>query len=138
MVYFAAKGSHKKAKEAEEAKTKVEEAISEIQAQIEVLPLVLGTVKARKYAIGQLCNALISDILKFTRIIRPRGIFSVVKQKLLSLLGKNPYTLEQSEALGQLNLSVTRFLVGFRINDESGQNAKTGNQLSELQDSGPA
>lgn len=128
MIYFAAKGSHKKAKEVEEAKTKVEETISEIGKQIEALPLVLGTVKARKYEIGQLCDALISDILKFTRIIRPRGILSMVKQKFLSLLGKNLYTPEQSEALGQLNLSITRFLAGFRISDESGQSAKTENQ----------
>lgn len=128
MVYFAAKGSHKKAKEAEEAKTKVAEAISEIRKQIEALPLALGTVKARKHEIDQLCYALISDILKFTRIIRPRGIFSVMNQKFLSLLGKNPYTPEQSEALGQLNLSITRFLAGFQVSDKSGQNAKMGNQ----------
>lgn len=126
MVYFAAKGSHKKAKEAEEAKIKVEVAITEIRMQIETLPVVLGTVKARKYEISQLCYALISDILKFTRIIRPRGIFSMMKQKFLSLLGKNPYTPEQSDALVQLNQSITHFLAGFRISDELEQNGKSG------------
>jgi hypothetical protein len=120
MVFFAAKSSHKKAKEAEEAKTQVEEAIFEIRKQIEALPIVLGTVKARKYVIGQLCFALIADIIKFKKIIRPHGFFSVVKQNFLSLLGKNPYTVVQSEALEQLNISITKFLSGFRIKASSG------------------
>jgi hypothetical protein len=136
MVYFAAKGSHKKAKEAEEAKTKVVDAISQIRKQIEILPLSLAIVKARKYEITKLCYDLISDILKLMKIIRPHGGFSMVKQKVLSLLKKNPYTQEQSDALAQLNQSIARFVTGFRTSGESGKNTEMvkGINQERLQD----
>ncbi len=119
LVYIAAKGAHKKAKGIEDAKAKVEDAISNILDQMEELPITLETIKVKRHEISQICTVLISDTKKFTKIVRPNGIFSLIKQGIILLFGRNPYTEEQEVALNQLNLSISKFLSEFRIGDIS-------------------
>jgi hypothetical protein len=119
LVYFAAKGSHKKAKELEGAKTELEGAIVRIREQIATFPAILSAVKDKKRETAKLCKNFIADVVKYSADIRPYGIFSAAKQKLRSLVGKNPYTREQAEALERLTHSVTGFLAELGIRGEA-------------------
>ncbi|WP_225414170.1 hypothetical protein [Stigmatella hybrida] len=115
LVYFAAKGSHKRAKELEEAKTELEETIVRIREQIVAFPDILADAKDKKRQTSKLCKDFITDVIKYSGDIRPYGIFSAAKQKLRSLVGKDPYTREQAEALERLTQSVTGFLAELGI-----------------------
>lgn len=119
LVYFAAKGSHKKAKELEEAKTELEEAVMQIREQITALPSILAAAKDKSLEIAKLCKDFIAEVGKYSTEIRPLGIFSVAKQKLCLLAGKDPYSREQAEALERLTQSVTVFLAELGIRGEA-------------------
>jgi hypothetical protein len=119
LVYFAAKGSHKKAKELEEANTELKGAVVQVHEQIAASPAILATVKDREHETALLCETFISDVVRYSGDIRPRGIFSVAKQKLRALFGKAPYTREQTEALELLTQSVTTFLSGLGIRGDA-------------------
>lgn len=115
LVYFAAKGSHKKAKELEEAKTELEEAVIQMREQIAAFPAILAAANNKKLEIAKLCQVFIADVVKYSTVIRPMGIFSVAKQKLCLLVGKAPYTRGQVEALERLTQSVTELLAELGI-----------------------
>lgn len=119
VIYFAAKNSHKKAKEVEDAKTKLEDMIIKIQEASEMLHLALEDIKLRKNEIDQLCHTLMSDIIKLSKIIRPHGIFSAAKQKFLLIIGKNPYTPQQIAALKRLNLSISVFFSILKMHEHT-------------------
>lgn len=119
LVYFAAKGSHKKAKELEEAKAELDEAIVQIRERIAEFPSILMAVKDKKRETAKLCKDFIADVVKYSGDIRPYGIFSAAKQKLRSLVGKDPYTREQAMALERLSQSVTKFLAELGIRGEA-------------------
>jgi len=88
LVYFAAKGSRKKARELEEAETEVNEAIVRVREQIDTFPAILAAVQDKKRETTKLCKTLIADVVKYSIDIRPHGILSAAKQKLRSLFGK--------------------------------------------------
>lgn len=115
LVYIAAKNSHKKAKEIEDAIPEIDEATLRIREQLETFPPILEAVRGKRRETALLCREFIADVVKCSADIRPNGIFSVAKQKLRSLFGKDPYTKEQSEALERLTRSVTTFLTGLGI-----------------------
>lgn len=119
LVYFAAKGSHKKAKELEAAITDLEEAIVRIREQIAAFPAILAAVREKKRETAKLCECFIADVAKYSRDIRPHGVFSAAKQRLLLLVGKNPYSQKQTDALESLTRSVTEFLaeLGIRVEE---------------------
>ena len=115
LVYFAAKGSHKKAKELEDAKAELEAAIVRLREQVDAFPAILAAVLEKRRETAKHCKDFIADVAKYSREIRPYGAFSAAKQKLLSLIGKNPYSLKQSEAIESLTRSVTGFLAALGI-----------------------
>lgn len=110
LVYFAAKGTHKKARELEEAKTELVTSIAQLHEQIPVFKTILETVQEKSTLTSLLCNNFISDFIRNSQQLRPHGIFSAIKQKFRSLLGLPPYTQEQLLALERITQSVTEFL----------------------------
>lgn len=119
LVYFAAKRSHKKAKELEEANTELQEAVVQVRDQIAAFPAILAAVKDKERETSMLCETFISDVVRYSGDIRPHGIFSVWRQKLRALFGREPFTREQTEALELLTQSVTIFLTGLGIRGEA-------------------
>jgi hypothetical protein len=119
LVYFAAKGSHRKAKEFEEANSELKEAVVRTREQIAAAPAILAAVMGKERETAVLSEAFISDVVRYSGDIRPHGIFSLAKQKLRSLFGKDPYTPEQRNALELLAQSVTTFLSGLGIRDDA-------------------
>lgn len=119
LVYFAAKGSHQKAEEFEEAKTKIEEATVLIRERLDAFPAILSVIRDKRRKTALLCKDFIDDVVKCSGDIQPYGILSVARQKLRSLFGKDPYTKEQAEALERLTKSVTVFLAGLGIRGNS-------------------
>lgn len=118
LVYFAAKGSHKKAKKLEDAKEELEVAIARVREQIDEFPTILAAVREKRLETEKLCKDFINDVAKYSKDIRPHGIFSAAKQKLLSLVGKRPYSQNQIEAIESLTRSVTGFLADLGIRGE--------------------
>lgn len=119
LVFFAAKGTHKKAKELEEANIELEGAIVRIREQLATLPDILDAVRVRRHETVKLCKSFISEVLILSGEIRPNWIFSIAKELLFGLFGKDPYSKEQATALEHLTQSVTDFLSAFEISEEA-------------------
>ncbi|MBH9553960.1 hypothetical protein [Inhella gelatinilytica] len=109
LVYF----THKKAGALENAKVKVEESIAAVLRELESLPLRVKVVEARQREAERHCNEIIATITRLRRVIRPYGMFNVAKEKLLSMLGKQPYTKAQLDAMTELTEALAIFLAAF-------------------------
>ena len=119
LVFFAAKGTHKKAKEFEEAKIELDEAIVRIREQLATFPDILDAVREKRLETVKLCKSFIAEVVILSGEIRPNRIFSAAKQQLFVLFGKDPYTREQAVALERLTQSVSDFLAVFGISEEA-------------------
>ncbi len=119
LVYFAAKSTHKKAKEVEDAKLNVEEAILNLRRQLEPLPSILEIVEARRRETERLCSELVAKIVELKEVIQPRWLLSVAKQKILAFLGKQPYSKAQSDAIAELTVVLATFLAAFDVQASS-------------------
>lgn len=113
LVYVAAKSTHKKAKEVEDAKVKVEESIAAVSKELEFLPSVVEQVEARQREAERLCNDIVPTIVKLKSVIRPYGLFSLTKQRFLEMLGKQPYSKAQLDAIADLTRALALFLAAF-------------------------
>lgn len=113
LVYVATKRTHKKAKEFEEATVKVEEAVLEIQRQLDTLPSTLELVETRRRETERLCSEVIAEIVELKKVIQPLWLLSVAKQHLLAFLGKQPYSKAQSDAIAELTVVIAAFLTAF-------------------------
>lgn len=113
LVYFAAKSTHKKAKEVEDAKMNIEKAISDLRTQLETLPLIVELVEARQRETERLCTDVVARIVALNKAIQPQWLLSVAKQKILALLGKEPYSRAQSDAIRELTLAMATFIAAF-------------------------
>lgn len=119
LMYFAAKGTHTKAKKLDAATAELEDAAIQIREQITALPSILAAAKDKNLEITKLCKGFIADAGRYSKEVRPFGIFSALKQKLRLQLGKEPYTREQVEALERLTQSVTVFLADLGVLGEA-------------------
>lgn len=115
LIFFATKGSYKKAKELEEAKIALDVSIDQLHEQTEGLITMLVTVKDKSSLTSMLCNRFIAQVIREVRVIRPHGIFSAAAQKIRSLIGQKPYAEEQLNALERLTLAVTEFLAALGV-----------------------
>jgi hypothetical protein len=114
LVVVAAKGTHKKAKEVEDETVKVEEATSTLRGQIDAMTEVLPLVQSKKRDADETCEAFVKDTARLCKIIRPWGLFSLLKQKIYSWFGKNPFSERQKVAILGLDSAISAFLTWFR------------------------
>lgn len=119
LVLIASAGTHKKAKEFEEATEKLGDVIGKQEAQLSHLPDALKTVELRKSEVHHACEEFKTASCRLHKIIRPFGIFSVIKQALLKLFRRQPFNEQQLEALGELGHTVSTFLDHFKENSAS-------------------
>ncbi len=129
LVYVAAKSTHKKAKQIEDAKVKVEESIVAVSKELEFLPSRVEQIEARLHETECLCNDIVAMIVKLKRVIRPYGLFSVAKQRFLEMLGKQPYSNAQLDAIADLTRALATFLAAFDA-QASGNTASTPGELA--------
>lgn len=115
LVYFAAKGTHKKAKNFEDAKVVVEESIARLKTQIVEFPEILSAVQEKRQVINEICEIFTSEAVSCLNIVRPHGMFSAIFQRVMALLGKPPYDAGQIAALERLAQSMSNFLSGLGI-----------------------
>ena len=111
--------THKKAKEFEEAKIELEEAIVQIREQLATLPDILNAVLEKRHGTVKLCKSFMAEVVILSGKIRPNWIFSAAKQQLFALFGKYPYAREQAVALEHLTKCVSDFLTAFGISEEA-------------------
>lgn len=114
LIAIASVGTYKKAREFEEAKIKLDTTIIEQQRFLTTLPDLLKTTEEKKTEIGGLCDDFKSTTTRLIKIIRPFGILSALKQKVLMLLRLKPFTAQQVEALDRLSHTVADFLSTFQ------------------------
>lgn len=119
LVYFAAKGTHKKAKKFEDSKIEVELSITGLKTQIAEFPKILSAVQEKRQVINEICEVFISEAVSCSGIIRPHGMFSAIFQRVLALVGKPPYDAAQVAALDRLSQSVSNFLTGLGIHGKA-------------------
>lgn len=114
LVIIAAKGTHKKAKEVEEETLKITQETAELKRQVDKMEEILPLVKNKKIEADKTISEFTQDVASLKKIIRPWGIFSLIKQKIYNWIGKNPYSEIQKNAFFELNSTITKFLVWFR------------------------
>lgn len=127
LVYVAAKSTYKKAKELEDARVKLEESIVAVSKELELLPSIVEQVEARLREADRLCNDIVATIVKLKKVIRPYGFFSLTKQRFLAMLGKQPYSPTQLDAIADLTRALATFLAAFdeqAFGDTSGKPGK--------------
>jgi len=113
LIAFASVGTHKKAREFEEEKLKLDKVIIEQKQHLAALPDVLTAFEGKRIEIDVLCHDFKSASRRLIKIIRPFGILSALKQKILKLLGLKPFKHAQVEALDELSQTVSAFLANF-------------------------
>lgn len=92
---------------------KVEESIVAVSKELEFLPSVVEQVEARLREAERHCNDIVPMIVKLKRVIRPYGLFSLAKQRFLEMLGKQPYSKAQLDAIADLTRALAMFLAAF-------------------------
>ena len=116
LILIASAGTHKKAKEFEEAIEKLTGVIGQQEIHLAHLPDALETVELRRTEVDHACEEFKSTSRRLHKIIRPFGIFSVMKQAILKLFRRQPFNDQQLEALGELGQTVSAFLGQFETN----------------------
>jgi hypothetical protein len=90
LVVIAAKGTHSKAKEVEDETIKVDEATKKLKEQIDAMIEMMPFVLSKKEEADVVCSAFIEKMTSLRNIIRPWGIFSLLKQKFIAGLARHP------------------------------------------------
>ena len=91
----------------------MESATVTVREQLNTLNRVLPLVHAKKHESENACAEVVKEVKRLGKIIRPWGFFSTLKQKIMRLLGKDPYSGEQEVALSDLRTVLSRFLIWF-------------------------
>jgi hypothetical protein len=90
-----------------------------------MLPSIVEHVEARQREAERLCNDIVAKIVDLKKVIQPLGLLSLAKQKVLALLGKQPYSKAQSDAIADLTSVLVTFLAAF---DAQASGAASGTQ----------
>ena len=114
LICIASIGTHRKAKEFEEEKIKLDQKIIQQKEHLTTLPGLLKAIEEKKLEVQGVCNNFKSTSKRLIRKIRPFGFLSAIKQKILMLLRLKPYTEQQVEALDHLSQTVFTFLATFQ------------------------
>ncbi|WP_250508120.1 hypothetical protein [Caballeronia sp. GAFFF3] len=113
LMFVAARGTHRKAKEIEEQTVQVESATVAIREQLDTLNHALPVVREKKHESENACRGLVDSVKRLRKVIRPWGFLSILKQKLMRAFGKKPYSPEQEKALFDLTCVLSEFLIWF-------------------------
>jgi membrane protein implicated in regulation of membrane protease activity len=119
LVAIASFGTHKKAREIEEEKIKLDKVIIQQKEHLATLPSVLEITREKKVEITERCNDFRCTTGQLIKIMRPFGIFSLLKQKILTLLRRDALTPEQAVAFQELDRKVAEFIGTFRPEAQS-------------------
>jgi hypothetical protein len=114
LIAIASYSTHKKASEIQEEKAKLDKVIVEQKSHVATLPEVLNMTHEKKNEITGMCDDFSITTKQLIKIIRPYGILSVLKQKILMLLRREAFAPPQIEALDQLNRKVAEFVGTFQ------------------------
>ena len=114
LICIASIGTHKKAREFEEEKVKLDQTIMGQKEHLATLPGMLKSIEEKKFELRGVCDNFKQTSRNLIKIIRPWGFLSAMKQKILMLLRLKPYSKQQVEALDHLSQTVFKFLGVFQ------------------------
>jgi hypothetical protein len=130
LIAIASYSTHKKANEIQEETVKLDKVIVEQKKHLVILPGVLDMTQKKKVEITGICDNFRSTSTRLIKIIRPFGILSVLKQKILALLRREPLTPAQAEAFDQLSQQVAEFVGTFQRENRTGDHGQATLQLT--------
>ncbi len=113
IIFISAKSSYKKAKKITIENDKI---LKETKTLIELLPeakMQLNSLRKYYSIIKNLISEYIMHIDRLKKIIYPRGKWSKAKQSILRVFSMKPHTVEQVQALRELQQLTDAFLVNF-------------------------
>jgi len=113
LIFFYAKGIHGKAKKFEDERIRVGNALVEVNERLALMPERFALLKKREREISKICQDFESAVPPLMKVLRPQGWLSALKQEILAMLGRQPVTDIQQDALRSLNLHVAEFLRAF-------------------------
>jgi hypothetical protein len=134
LVFIAAKGTHKKAKEIEEEIAKVEAATTTLREQLDAMPNLIAAVEARGGETNVECQAFAANVSRLIKAIRPWGILSLMKQRVYLRFGKNPFSDKQLIALNELDCKLAEFLLWFHNSKPTQEKAQPRTLVSLIAD----
>lgn len=114
LIAIASYSTHKKANETQEETVKLDRVIAEQKKHLLALPDVLQTIRQKKLEITRSCDDFSTAATGLIKVIRPFGVLSLLKQKILKLLRREPLTPSQTEAFDQLSRQVADFVCTFQ------------------------
>ena len=114
LIAIASYSTHKKANEIHEETVKLDRVIGEQKKHLLALPDVLEMTHQKKLEITRNCDDFSTTATRLIKVIRPFGILSLLKQKILKLLRREPLTPSQTEAFDQLSQQVAGFVGAFQ------------------------
>lgn len=115
LVCIATAGTHKKAREFEAEKIKLDQTIAEQRAQLDTVRGLLQAVKNRQLEIGNTCEVFKYESRRLFKIIRPFGILSAIKQNVMIFLRMKPFSEKQIVAIDLLSEEVSTFVRGLNV-----------------------
>lgn len=90
LIAIASYSTHKKANEIQEETVKLKKIIVEQEKHLVILQGVLDMTQQKKLETATICDNFRFTTVRLIRIIRPFGILSVFRQKILALLRREP------------------------------------------------
>lgn len=117
LIAIASYTTHKKASEIQDEKAKLDKIVVKQKSHLDTLPDVLKTTGEKRIEIVGMCDEFRATTKRLVKIIRPFGMLSVLKQKILVLFRQEPLKHVQTEALDQLNRKVADFVGAFHRKD---------------------
>lgn len=114
LVYIAASSTHKKAKKLEEAAVELEEQIPIARASVSMQQASLARSGEMLRQVDLICEEFMSFALSLIKVVRPYGVFSLAKQRILALFRASPLNARQVEAIAELEAAANKFLTALR------------------------
>lgn len=113
IIFLSAKSSYKKAKN---ISLENERVLKETNTLLELLreaEIQLGSLRKYQSIIKKLISEYVGHVDRLKKTIQPRGKWSMAKKRALRIFGMKPNTVEQVQALSELQQLTAAFLVNF-------------------------
>lgn len=133
MVAFAAYSTHSKANEIEEASVKLRKHTVDVRKSTAELVPISKAVSDWRQRAEETISIFNRDVTKMYAIIRPWGVLSYLKQKILVLFRQEPLSVEQRRALTELSDAVDKFGLNFPRSELTAPNVNLSIEAKPVQ-----
>jgi hypothetical protein len=116
LIAVASFMTHKKANQFLAEAARLEDTVAQQMTELAKIEDIQRFVRQRTSKIGAACADFSATSKRLFKIVRPWGLLSLLKQKVLRILRRSAYTPTQVDAIAGLNVAVSEFLCVFHQN----------------------